>query len=97
MLEYPLLVNVSFVDNSNTPPSYYTYGAFDTNLQVGDLVVLNTGHHGMTVGNITKVFGENDNPVKVKYNREVIGKVDSSAYTEEKEKAKKRFIGGRRG
>lgn len=76
--------------NGNVYPQY-PYACYDENIKPGDLVVLKTGHHGFALGRIASITvpasAEIDNPVKD--GREVISKVDMTAFEERQAKAKK--------
>lgn len=55
--------------------------------EVNDYVVVNSGHHGFVVGQITAVENVEGN---VQYGREIICKVDMTAYNDRKARAKRR-------
>lgn len=80
------VATVKFLDGSNTGRGY-AYALYDDNIAVGDVVVVNTGHHGMAVAKIDALneMGGAD----VKFGREVICKVDLTAFNERKQKVKR--------
>lgn len=80
------VATIKFLDGSNTGRGY-AYALYDSNIATGDLVVVNTGHHGMALAKID-ALNEMDG-ADVKYGREVICKVDLTAFNERKEKAKR--------
>ena len=84
MLNGYKLAGVSFVDGRNQD-TIYTYAMYDEELAVGDMVVVKTGHHGLAVAKI--VTFDKESLGKVRCDREIICKVDMSAYEERKEKA----------
>ena len=69
-------VEVAFIDNPNTTYSYALYG---TDVCVNDIVVVNTGHHGFALAKV--VFFPNDEDKReVQFGREVVCRVDTSAF-----------------
>lgn len=77
---------IHFLDGSNTHREY-AYALYDATVVAGDTVVVNTGHHGLAIAQVCTV-GECDKSL-VKYGREIVCKVDLTAFNERKAKAKK--------
>lgn len=78
-------VGVSFLSGTNTSQKY-AYACYDESIKEGDLVVVQTGHHGLAVARVTAVPFES--PVCA--SREIVAKVDVSAFEDRKERARKR-------
>ncbi|MCM1508387.1 MAG: hypothetical protein NC177_14845 [Ruminococcus flavefaciens] len=77
---------IKFLDNENTNIEYQ-YALYDESVQVGDVVVVRTGHHGFALAAISVV--SDDRLDLIKCGREVVTKVDFSAYNERREKAER--------
>lgn len=71
---YLNIAKVKFIDNPNS--CTYEYANFDPELKVGDLCVVKPAHHDMTLAKIVEIVDCND----IKVQREIIAKVDTSAY-----------------
>lgn len=80
---HPVIIN--FISGSNTDVPY-TYAAYEDYTE-GDYVVVHTGHHGMAIAKV-KSMGTEDN--KVEYGREIICKIDMTAYNDRKARAKRK-------
>ena len=80
------VVGIQFLDDDESGKKYM-YALYDATLQVGDTVVVKTGHHGLGLGKIVSL--EDDRRSEVRYGREIICKVDMAAYEERREKAHK--------
>ena len=80
---HPVIIN--FISGSNTDVPYI-YAAYEDYAE-GDYVVVHTGHHGMAIAKV-KTMGTEDN--KVEYGREIICKIDMSAYNDRKARAKRK-------
>lgn len=80
------VATVKFLDGSNTNRGY-AYALYDNGITAGDIVVVHTGHHGMALARITTL--DEQSYTDVQYGREVICKVDLTAFNERKEKTKK--------
>lgn len=76
MFEDFVVVGVKFLDGSNTDKEYF-YALYEW-VEVGDLVVVQTGHHGIALAKVSSI-GEGAKDM-VKHGREVISRVDVSAY-----------------
>lgn len=87
MLKGYIAAGVSFIHGHNRD-TVYPYALYpDLHCQVGDKVVVMTGHHGMSLAEIKSI---GDLPVdSVDYGREIICKVDMAAYVERKARAEK--------
>lgn len=77
-----MVAGVKFLDGTNKDKEYF-YALFDEYL-VGDLVVVQTGHHGLALAEITSVDGSGKE--KVKCSREIITRVDMKAFCERRDK-----------
>lgn len=80
---HPIIINFISGSNTNVP---YTYAAYEDYTE-GDYVVVHTGHHGMAIAKVKAVGTEED---KVEYGREIICKIDMTAYNDRKVRAKRR-------
>ncbi len=78
---------IEFLDGNTY--SQYPYALYDESIKTGDLVVLNTGHHGFALGKIANISTDTASHNLVKCGREVICKVDMTAFEERRERAKK--------
>lgn len=63
------------------------YALYDSDVSVGDTVVVSTGHHGLSIATIQEILPEGANQ-KVECNRQIVDRVDLSAWEERKQKAK---------
>lgn len=79
---HPIFIN--FISGSNTDVPY-AYAAYEDYTE-GDYVVVNTGHHGMAIAKVNSLYADD----KVEYGREIICKVDMTAYNDRKARAKRR-------
>lgn len=70
-------VKIQYIDN--IAPSGYIYANFEPNIEVGDLCVIKSGHHGLGLARVTEVIDRNDFEVST---REVVAKVDTRDYDE---------------
>ena len=86
MNENFVVAGIKFLDGTNTDREY-TYALYDERIAVGDIVVVKTGHHGFALAEIASIG--NFPYSAVQCGREVIDKVDFTAYTEREEKAKR--------
>ena len=80
---HPVIIN--FISGSNTDVTY-TYAAYEDYAE-GDYVVGHTGHHGMAIARVKAMGTEDD---KVEYGREIICKIDMTAYNDRKARAKRK-------
>lgn len=80
---HPVIINFISGSNTNAP---YTYAAYEDYTE-GDYVVVHTGHHGIAIAKVKAMGTEDD---KVEYGREIICKIDMSAYEDRKARAKRR-------
>jgi hypothetical protein len=80
------VAGVKFLSGSNQDKEYY-YALFADNAdaQEGDLVVVQTGHHGLALAQISSLDDTNKN--KVQCSREIVSIVDTTAF--EKRKAQR--------
>ena len=86
MLKNYRVAGIRFQDGYN-PDKTYPYALYDESIAIGDRVVVMTGHHGMAIAEICSI-GEMPKD-SVNCGREVICRVDMTAYEERKAKAKK--------
>lgn len=80
----PVIINFVNGKNSQVP---YTFAAYETYLE-GDYVVVQTAHHGMAIAKIKAIGIPGED--KVENGREIICKIDMTAYNERKAKAKRK-------
>lgn len=80
------VAGVKFISGSNQDKEYY-YALFADNAdaQEGDLVVVQTGHHGLALAQISSLDDTDKN--KVQCSREIVSIVDTTAF--EKRKAQR--------
>lgn len=88
MFENFKVAGISFLEGTNTD-AVYAYALYDDTIMVGDIVVVQSGHHGLGIARVVDIDASGENTKAVQYGREIIAKVDFSAYEERKEKAKK--------
>lgn len=83
------VAGVKFLSGSNTDKEYY-YALFADNAdaQIGDLVVVQTGHHGLALAQISSIDDTDKN--KVQCSREIVSVVDTGAF--EKRKAQRKAL-----
>ena len=86
MLPNYTTASVRFPNGTNTD-KLYSYALYDDKIQPGDTVVVKTGHHGLAVAEVAAIGAENAAPVK--YGREIVSRVDLSAFEERRERGKK--------
>ena len=80
---YPIIINFISGSNTNVP---YTYAAYEDYAE-GDYVVVHIGHHAMAIAKVKAMGNEDD---KVEYGREIICKIDMTAYNARKPRAKRK-------
>lgn len=88
MFENFKVAGISFLEGTNTN-AVYAYALYDDTITVGDIVVVQSGHHGLGIAKVVDIDASGENTKAVQCGREIIAKVDFSAYEERKEKAKK--------
>lgn len=81
-----IVATINFLDGYNANTGY-AYALYDKDICVGDTVVVNTGHHGMAIAKIAAINELSSSLVK--YGREVVCKIDMTAFNARKEKAKR--------
>lgn len=86
MLKNYRVAGIKFVHGYNTDQTY-PYALYDEDIIIGDTVVVMTGHHGMAIAEVRSI-GEMPKD-SVTCGREIICKVDMTAYIDRKAKAKK--------
>ena len=87
MLKNYRVAGIKFGDSWQTKDKTYPYALYDEDIAIGDTVVVMTGHHGMTIAEVCSI-GEMSKD-SVTCGREIICKVDMTAYNDRKAKAKK--------
>lgn len=77
---------ISFLEGANTERTY-AYALYDSEIEKDDIVVVQSGHHGLGIAKVADIAPEGINLDSVQCGREIIAKVDFSAFNERKEKA----------
>ena len=72
--------------NGNTDSTFH-YALYDAEVKPGDTVVVKTGHHGLSVAEVVEI--DAGNAASVKFGREIVARIDFSAYEARKDRAKK--------
>lgn len=86
MLEGYVIASVKFLDGSNHG-TLYSYALYDPSISVGDIVVVKTGHHGFVLAEVAEIAPEVASAVQ--FGREIVTKVDFTAFDARKAKAKR--------
>lgn len=86
MLKNYRVASIKFQDDWKTDKTY-PYALYDEDIAIGDTVVVMTGHHGMTIAEVCAIGKTPKDSVTC--GREIICKVDMTAYNDRKAKAKK--------
>ena len=91
MFENYIVAKIQFLDN---PVPVYSFALYDPNIVAGDIVVVRTGSHGFALAKIHEVIEtgfENfaEEKAKVTKGRQVVCRVDFSAYYARQEALKK--------
>lgn len=68
-------VKIQYLDSST--PNYIIYANFDAFLQVGDLCVVKSAHHGLGLAKVVEVIDRNDYEIS---SREIVARVDDADY-----------------
>lgn len=87
MLKGFKVAGIRFLEGSNTD-NIYAYALYDNEIKEDDVVVVQSGHHGLGIAKVACI-DEDASPNEVQCGREIIAKVDFSAFNERKEKAAK--------
>lgn len=87
MLENYNVATIHFLKEKYAGPNHF-YALYDENIAPGDTVVVKTGHHGFILGEVEKI--EPQGAERVTCGREVVARVDFSAYEARAEKAKRK-------
>lgn len=87
MLKGFKVAGIRFLEGSNTD-NIYAYALYDDEIKKGDTVVVQSGHHGLGIAEVACI-DEEASPNEVQCGREIIAKVDFTAFNERKEKAAK--------
>lgn len=67
----------------------YLYALYDNSIGEGDIVLCCTGHHGHVIGQVRNVINTWSEDAKVEYGREIICKIDYTAFEERQAKLKR--------
>lgn len=86
MFENFNVAQVSFLDN---PVPVYYYAIYDPDIKVDDVVVVRTGHHGFALATVRALSTDMEDKKKVTCNREVVSKVDFTAFNARKDALKR--------
>lgn len=78
------VAGVKFLEGTNKDKEYF-YALFD-DYCVGDLVVVQTGHHGLAIAEISSIGWTNKE--RVQCSREIVTSVDMTAFLDRQEKRK---------
>lgn len=78
-----MVAGVKFLEGTNKDKEYY-YALFadEATAEVGDLVVVQTGHHGLALATISSLDDTDKN--KVQCSREIVSVVDTTAFDRRK-------------
>lgn len=80
MLQNFIPVTIRFLEGTNTDRDYH-YALYDPNIHIGDDVLVNTGHHGLGLAQVSGGYsGDPIEKKKVLHGREIVCKVDMSAF-----------------
>ena len=77
MFENFVVAKVQFLDN---PVPVYSYALYDSDIKEGDTVVVQTGNHGFALAKIHEIVTDPEAKKDVHKGRQVVCKVDFSAY-----------------
>ena len=77
MLPNYTVANISFLSGSNTS-CVYAYALYDSEIKENDVVVVRTGHHGFALAKVVEIAPKEHAPVM--FNREIVSKVDFTAF-----------------
>lgn len=80
-----IVAKVKFLGGSNSDKEY-CYALYDMSVKADDLVVVQTGHHGIALAQVSSVGGYAKD--RVKCSREIISKVDMTDFNARQEKRK---------
>ena len=81
MFENYVVAKVQFLNDVPV----YSYALYDPDVQVNDIVVVQTGHHGFSLAKVNSIDTNPDAKKEVKCGRQIVCKVDFSAYEARKE------------
>lgn len=82
MFENYVVAEVQFLDN---PVPVHFFALYDSTIEPGDTVVVHTGHHGFSLAKVYAIDPNPESKKKVNCGREVVCKVDFSAYNARKD------------
>lgn len=75
---YLNIAKIQFIDDKYTNTKTYEYANFDPDLNVGDVCVVKSAHHGLGIAKVIEIVDTKD----VVTQREIIAKVNVDAYKE---------------
>ena len=75
---YLNIAKIKFIDNCYNNSKTYEYANFDPDLNVGDVCVVKSAHHGFGIAKVEEIVERND----IITQREIVAKVDTDAYKE---------------
>lgn len=78
------IVEVLFIEGNNTGKSY-PYACYDPTIEIGDICVVKTGHHGYSLAKVHEILTSTDEEVT----REIVCKADFSEYNKRVENRKR--------
>lgn len=88
MLDNFKVAIIAFLSGTNTG-STYAYALYDDSIKAEDTVVVMTGHHGLSIAKVIEIDPPGATHKSVRYGREIISRVDLSAYEDRQEKREK--------
>ena len=75
---YLNIAKIKFIDSPYSGTKTYDYANFDPELTVGDICVVKSANHGLGIAKVEEIVDRND----ITTQREIVAKVDTSAYDE---------------
>lgn len=80
-----VIADVQFIEGSNKT-EVYAYACYDSGIQVDDICVVKSAHHGFGLAKVVRLREKTDEPIS----REIVCKADFAAYNKRVENRKKR-------
>lgn len=75
---YLNIAKIRFIDSQYSTNKVYEYANFDPELNVGDVCVVKSAHHGFGLAKVEEIVEQND----IATQREVVAKVNTDAYND---------------
>lgn len=75
---YLNIAKIQFIDGAYSNTKTYDYANFDPELEVGDVCVVKSAHHGFGLAKVVEIVEQND----IATQREIVAKVNTDAYNE---------------